>query len=199
MEKMKSFLFTIGLLLLSLSAKSEIFSAVSLEALAMNADMIVQGKVVEIKKVRTMEGEASFIHVAIDSIFKGQPADSIWVQTCTYTNIKEDYLLSKEALFFLKKYPASEEIFTLLETVNTCQYSFFDVSKPFEVYTGNFDVITDKAQLYPTLRKTIDATNEKSSEIGMLTVPYNTNAHKYLYHGSTCYLYVPKLLFTEAK
>ena len=196
---MKSLFLIIALLFNLLSAKSEMFTAVSLETLTMNASMVVQGKVVEIKKVRTMEGETSFIHVAIDSIFKGKQADSIWILSCYSSSIREQDFLSKQILFFLKDHPASEEVFMLLETVNTCQYSFLDVSQPFEVYTGNFDVITDKALLYAALRTTIDATNEQTSETGMLAVPYNTTAHKYLYHGSSCYLYVPKILFPEAK
>lgn len=181
--------------------KSEITTAISVDWLSVDADLIVQGQIIEIKEYNSSQGTSAIIKIMVQSVLKGKCSDTISVQVDFYSsNWGLKKFENKTAILFLKNILDKDNFYQLLKAQNSQFYSIINLnSSEIKVFAGNFKVLKTEKEIVEYINQVVIKSSGLKSTIGCLDVPYESEAHTELYSGSSCYIWVPLSLYPEAK
>jgi len=189
-------------------AQAEINIVDSLEWMAMDAPLIVRGRVTEVKDTKG-PGDATYrdVTIAVDEVIKGKLGEkAVVVRLRLFTEDKAG-LAWKESghsyLFFLRKgRAADDEALADRWVLRDARQSAVDLDKPEKTYfadmtkAGKADDILKAVREYAKKESKfpeVDEPNYFKPQAGYLRleVPFASEIHGELYGGSACYLNVP--------
>ncbi len=216
MKKIINLIILIAILAMPIIAFAEIMVASALEWLSCSAEIVAVGK---IKNISITKGIHSVIYedvtVEIHELLKGDIHDkeiTFCLRTLSSEPNAKSLMNSEEGiLFFLSssKDHGSEHHLDnkLVPTSLDFPLSIINLSSPSKfIFNMEFENVKDRDKILLTCRRTLNKLKEyKLSGPNMeiekhyLKIPWDTQASKTLYSGSTCYLYVPNFMSEESE
>lgn len=201
---MKTKVFSI-LFFLSILSISEIFAeintAVSIDWLTTQSDIIVKGKVIDVIETRVDLNNTAKLLITVDSVYKGICTDTITVYIGIITPAWDSKkVLNKKIIIFLSNSFESKNTFELLvENIDRFS-SIINLEQPdIKVFAGDFRVLKTELEITKYIERVIAKANNIKSAMSYLSITPFSEAWNELYAGSSCYLYVPASLYPEAK
>lgn len=195
---MKQLLASLLFSLLAFSAISEINMAPSLEWLCTDADIVSTGRMIGIETREDSTGFYSVLTIDIISNFKGFATSTIMVITTTQNNSWNNAeSAGDEILVFLKQDTLNKGRYTLLTLYGSNEWSVIPLETG-KAFTGDFRVLKERIEITNYCTESLLRIAGRKGKLHIIEIPWDTEAMRELYSGSTCYLYVPDFLYPES-
>jgi hypothetical protein len=204
------------LVLFAIPARAEVTGASSVEWLVYSSETIAVGKIVDVK---SSKGPGAVMYedctLQVTELIKSPVARSEII--FTFRRFEQEQSAVEwqrddtELLVFLslsKKHSSEKHLHgALVPASRHSPLSLVNLSEPGkDIFDINFKILRSRAEILKVTRDALQmisnylqANGELSIKKYYLKVPANSEAHKSLYAGSSCYLHVPSFMSKEAR